>query len=221
MQIEDKNYEVALNILQEEFLDREALVEDLLVKLLDLRPKFSANFSETKIYLSEVKCIITDLQSYGKDLLTEPANTLLSHIVFHCLPNPFKQECVRRLNDNYPKLKDIFDNYVAVIRTLNLRQNSKAESRPIGAKPKEFYGKGASKYTDKPVILKASTVNQSVKLDQNAKTDSHSKSGKNIQKVCKFCNSTGHSMLRCVKYSTHKARVDRCDELQICNKCSS
>jgi len=41
------------------------------------------------------------------------------------------------------------------------------------------------------------------------------------KKPCKFCSSTSHSMLNCLKYPTHDSRIDRCKELKLCIKCTS
>ena len=41
------------------------------------------------------------------------------------------------------------------------------------------------------------------------------------RKQCKFCNVPGHSMYTCRKYSSHEARVARCNDLKLCQQCTS
>ena len=96
LQIVDSNYKTALNLLKCEFLNEKALIEDLIKKFFEMKPDLDTDYTQTKLYLSEIRCIITDLSIYGIDLMYDrSANTLASHVVFHKLPNQFKQELVR------------------------------------------------------------------------------------------------------------------------------
>ena len=58
--IQDENQDVALSLLNSEFLDEQAIVDDLIKKLLNLNPKFYKSFSETKLFVIEARCIISD-----------------------------------------------------------------------------------------------------------------------------------------------------------------
>jgi len=71
LQVTNNNYKIALNLLNEEFLNVDALVDDLLKKLLDLKPSFDPTFLKTKMFLSEVRCLVSDLKIYGFDFLKE------------------------------------------------------------------------------------------------------------------------------------------------------
>ena len=134
----------------------------------------------------------------------------MSYIVFDKLPNTFKQELVRKIGNNYPKLKDIFDNYADIIHMLNLRQYKNNE-RPFLDKSKDH--SNLENKVSKPIfensILRAASVNSA----KNAsKTD--------IPKNCKFCTCSGHTMLNCKKYPSYQTRKARCIELKICAKCT-
>ena len=99
LQIDDGNYDVAMNLLEKEFLNKEALIDDLFSKLLELKPETDRDFLKTKIFINDVKCIISDLSTYKCDLLGNHSSMLfISHLVFHKLPYPFKQELTRRIN---------------------------------------------------------------------------------------------------------------------------
>ena len=212
LQITDENYQMALDLLDKEFLNKEALVDDLFKKLLDLKPDFDRDLTKTKIYISDVRCILTDLKTYGKDLLEDDsANALVSHIVFNRLPNSFKQELVRRLNSNFPSMKEIFDNYSEVVKTLNLKSNRVFDRND---------GKSDGKNVNKKGFTRMSNHNNSSPLQQNSNTtDSPGKT--EFKKNCKWCQSTSHSMLGCKKYPNHESRVKRCKELGMCLNCTS
>ena len=85
----------------------------------------------TKLYINEIRCIVSDLKEYGVDVLSEnAAHKFLSHICFNNFPPPLRMEFVRKLDCNYPTLEDIFEHYVSVIRTLGFRGNLVSKSSP-------------------------------------------------------------------------------------------
>ena len=195
LQITDSNYDVAISLLSKEFLNRDALVDELIKKLFALKPKTS-DYGDVKTFINDVRCIIGDLKCYDYDFVNCGASkVLVSHWVFNNLPASFKTELVRKLGNSFPSINEIFDNYVEVIRTLNL-QTSKASSRTY----------------DKCKTYNAVTVSKNVSIKDNVKV---------VNKYCKFCTATSHAMLHCRKYCTPADRTKRCAELSLCNKCSS
>ena len=209
LQINDDNYDVALKLLEREFLDTDTLKNDHIAKLLNLKPKYDPSYVETKIFINEVRCLVSDLSNFDLDFDTEESgNTLLSHIVFNKLPLPFRQELVRKLAKNFPKLSDIFDNYVEIINLLKIKID----------KPKDSYIPSHS--FQKPVKAEYSNVNAS---QHNVESTSSSKKSTSVNYVknCKFCATGGHSMYNCMKYPTFQNRSDRCDELKLCKYCTS
>ena len=163
-----------------------------------MKPKFDANFLGTKLFISEVRCILSDLINYDCDLLQDDASKcFVSYIVLTKLPFSFRQELVRKCNDNYPLLQDVFDNYSEVIKTLLIRQNNNSfkaggpSAPPAAAKP----------YNNKALVNAATSSVMPVK-------------------TCKFCNAN-HSMLKCTKYATYGSRVSRCKALKLCINCTS
>ena len=215
LQISNANYKIALELLTREFLDINALVDDLLTKLFELKPRTGA-FTDIKLYINEVRCILGDLSIYDYDIVaTKCSNKMISHLVFHKLPADFKQELVRKLANNFPSIEDIFNNYVEVIRTLNLQGKCGPDS------------KVANNSVTVNNISKAAAVNTSLtsstssrnKLDQSSYKDNSKSVIK--PKYCKFCCATGHTMLHCRKYATHEARIKRCNDLKMCKNCSS
>ena len=142
------------------------------------------------------------MKIYGCDVLGENAsNVLTSNVIFFKLPLPFKQELARKLGTNYPSISQIFDNYVDVITTLNLKA---AKSPEISQCPRTSAASSESKpqSDDKRVFSNPAVAHAE-------------------RKACKFCFSQGHSMINCTAYPTYQSRKDRCSELKICFKCSS
>ena len=102
------------------------MIDELLAKFFNLNVKedVSSNCIEIKIFLSEVRCVVSDLKLYEIDLLHDGgSNFLVSHIVFSKLPDLFKQELVRKIDEPFPSFEQIEANYVEVIRTLQLRSS--------------------------------------------------------------------------------------------------
>jgi len=204
----EPNYDIALDLLRKEFLNEGSLINDLLKKLFSLKVDYDPEFLGTKIYVNEVRCILSDLKVYNYDFVTERAGSLLlSFIAFQKLPSAFQQELVRKIDKNFPTIDDIFENYAEVIETLKLRQ----------PKIKSDFDKVRSQTISKPGVVGAPDSN----FRSNASTYNSSKSVRDPTKMCKFCTAPGHSMLGCKKYPNYEARRKRCAELKVCAGCSS
>ena len=174
----------------------------MISKFLKLKPKFDNNFLDVKIYINDVRCILSDLNRYDINLIDNCGeNYLVSHIVFNRLPHTFKQELSRKLGNNYPKLQDIFDNYAEVIKTINLNQTRLTEVKP----PKN--SGSFSRTSDSKPIFRTNFVSDGA-ANQRVKN-------------CKFCNCNGHNMFSCKRYQKLDDRKARCVELGLCSKCSS
>ena len=66
--IEEANYEVAIKLLTEEFLDIPLIVDEIFKQLLDASPKYDANFINVKQFLSEIRADLSKLRtSYNLD----------------------------------------------------------------------------------------------------------------------------------------------------------
>jgi len=197
----DENYNVALNLLESEFLNKEQLVDDLFGRLISLKPESDEDYQLTKLFINEVRCLLSDLKNYGKDLLADPASEqFVSHIVFSKLPALFRQEAARKFATNFPSVSLIFDNYVEILRMLSLRnvetpilKSSQTFSADKSVKPKKY---------------------------KNVTLSNVSNCNSTPQKLCKFCDGD-HSMINCKKYRTHSERTARCKELKICSRCTS
>lgn len=213
LRITDANYITALSLLEREFLNKDSLIDDLFIKLLNFSPKFDSTFLTTKIYINEIRCILSDLETYDTNLLNDDSSVkFVSHVVVSKLPMSFRQELARKLDNNYPTVPQLFDNYIEIIRTLNLKgpQQSKQLtcSKDSGAITKRVNSSSSnqSNRTESPTVTAASVEGKKVFTPT---------------KTCKFCSGNGHGMFSCRKYNSHDTRLSRCTELKMCSLCTS
>ena len=198
--ISEENYPVVLALLEREFLNKDLIIEELFNKLTNLKPK-SETYVDLKVYVSEIRCVLSDLKLHAIDLLKDfsPAK-FISHIIFNILPLDFKQELVRKLDNGYPSFAQIEDNYMEVIRTLELKNKPKFKD--------VHFAKTEVRAKDNFSTFNINAVKSSATSDA-------------FEKACKFCNVKGHSMYKCKKFCTYNIRVSRCKELNLCSSCSS
>ena len=116
----DDNYDVAFSFLKEEFHDIPYIVDESFKTLLSSSPSFDTAFDGLRTYVNECRAIFHDLKQYNTDLMEEDTAgcKLLSHIIFFKLPTSVKRELVHKVDNNYPSLNHIFDNYREIIKTL-------------------------------------------------------------------------------------------------------
>ena len=66
--LEEANYEVAIKLFTEEFLDIPLIVDEIFKQLFDASPKYDANFINVKQFLSETSADLSELRtSYNLD----------------------------------------------------------------------------------------------------------------------------------------------------------
>ena len=155
----NENYKAALDLLKAEFLDKEFNIEEYFTKIISNSPKYDPQFEDVKKYLNETRACIHDLKNYGVDLLLPNSSglklishivfnnsglKLISHIVFNKLPAILKRELVHKIGSNYPSLKELFDNYHDLIKTI-IRTSLK----------KNFFDQKAKLYHKVTMIIKS------------------------------------------------------------------
>ncbi|KAF2349956.1 Protein of unknown function DUF1759, partial [Trinorchestia longiramus] len=108
----DESYDTALALLKKEFLNKDAVVAQLCNRLLNIKCKTDKKFTEVRLFLSEIRSLLSDLKKYGVEILEEKAGcVIVSNCVFNRLPDVFRQEMARKIGNNYPKLNEIFEHY--------------------------------------------------------------------------------------------------------------
>ena len=204
--INNANFKIAIDLLKAEFLDTELIVDEIFCQLINSNPKFDSDYNGVKQYLARIRADLYELNSsYNIDFITSntPGNLLVSHIVFSKIPNLLKREIVRIYKNNYPSIKDIFDCYQDVIRSIVKTTNNYK---------KDFnQNKSFMKLKNKSVDS----------LQKNPTLENFITSTNKISIHCKFCMTDGHSMLNCKKFTNFNMRKKRCEELNVCTLCIS
>ena len=232
LSISDNNYEVALDLLENEFLDIPFIVDESFKQLFASSPKFDLNFAGVRAYVNECRALLHELKQYKVDLLDVDSSgcKLLSHLIFSKLPASIKRELVHKVNNNYPTVVDLFQHYVEIIKTLvctaNPRQFDKRESFK-GKSPRNNVVRTPPRFNRKePSTLENFNTSAEVKVKPKGSNANQKKHVNNVlankdQKYCKFCCGFGHNMLYCSKYGKLADRQKRCTSLGLCCRCSS
>ena len=206
LSLEDSNYEVAMKLLKNEFMDIEFIIDEFFKKLINDKPIFDQSYRECKIYLNDTRSYLYELKSFSYDFLDKntPGYKLMSHIIFSKLPIALRKEIIRKYASNYPTLDNIFDSYNELIRIIT-------KSHPYS------FNKSS-----KGNQLKIDSNKSNSKLETGALSNfSTDSSNKSSTFVCKLCSLQGHRMWKCPKYPTYSDRIKRCQEINLCSFCSS
>lgn len=119
--ITNENYDVAIQLLKEEYWDHEYIVNEILKQISENKPVLDSEFEGVKQYLTKVRADLLELKnSFELNFLENntPGNKYVSYTIFSRLPSVLKREIIRIAGTNYPSLMHIFDNYNEVIKTL-------------------------------------------------------------------------------------------------------
>ena len=71
LSISDDNYDIAISLLKNEFLDVEYIIDETFKLLLSKSPKFDPSFAEVKCYINDCRSMIYELKTYGVNLLED------------------------------------------------------------------------------------------------------------------------------------------------------
>ena len=228
----DENYSEAITLLDVEFLNKEAITDQLFANLIQLNPVFEksdSTFRNVKLYLNQVKCILKDLQMSGQDLISyTPSHQFISHLIFSKLPSVIKIELTKAIGQNYPLLEDIFAKYSEVIVRLNLRKSNGSKQKASKSISK-VQVVTASKQSSVTQSLRSNSVvaNSEIQSKPSSESLPSQKSteaavvdtGKN--RICKFCSANTHSSSICTNYKSYDDRLRRLRQLKLCEKCMS
>ena len=122
LSLTDSNYKVALNLLKEEFLDKEFIIDETLKNILKAMPseEYDSEFLNIKYYLSEIKSFLYELQQYNVIFYQEgySGNILISHMIMNKLPKILVNGLINKINNNYLSFEQIFNSYNKVLKTL-------------------------------------------------------------------------------------------------------
>ena len=239
LSISDDNYAIALTLLKDEFLDVPYIVDSCFQQILSMSPKFDPSFAGVRSYINECRAIVYELKQYQVNLLDVDSAgcKLLSHIVFSKLPASIKRELVHKVNNNYPSVEELFDNYKEIIQTL-IRTSNPKNTVKFEKKESSIKSKGVTQNPNKPQFKSKPTEktppstleNFSTSVEARTAQRSHNSSQLNLasgdsnkgnSRYCKFCGTIGHSMLQCTKFEKVADCQKRCISLDLCALCTS
>ncbi|KAL7645225.1 UNVERIFIED_CONTAM: hypothetical protein RMT77_003611 [Armadillidium vulgare] len=245
---EGSNYNVALNILKTEYLDKDFIIEKIIIRLLEIPPPPEDDLTALKQFLNEVKALVYELKSYNIDLLMpETAGFhMISTTIVYKLPPKFSNALIDKVQSNYPNILDLFDNSSTLLKRLELtlRNQHQPEHNDFNSRRNKFdrnsNSNSLSKNTNNGYEYKKlanydgghnegygrdkfSHFSHPKKTSQKS-TKSHFPSknkAPNLPFPCKFCSAASHTMNKCPAYPDIESRLERCDQLNICKFCSS
>ena len=211
LSISDDNYEVAVKMLKQEFLDQNFIINETYKNIMLATPNLSSDpdYSSVKTYLNEIRAYIYELKAQGIDLLVKDSAglSLISHLIFNKLPAEVKGEFIHYLGESYPKLTDVFENYHTVLAILSQTKSVKPKQPIIKSNPPKYYG---AKPKVEKLKFKETTPQKSTL--QNFKVT-------NKKLSCKLCGCDKHSLGQCQDFKSYQSKVDRLRELTLCIRC--
>ncbi len=93
---------VAIQMLEQEFLDKEFIIDETFKNILKACPSYAYDheYSSTKSCLNEIRSYLFELKRQRTDLLQEDTggHSLISHIIFNKLPAAVKKEFIHLLS---------------------------------------------------------------------------------------------------------------------------
>ncbi|KAL7633061.1 UNVERIFIED_CONTAM: hypothetical protein RMT77_016637 [Armadillidium vulgare] len=206
----DDNYEVALQILKDLYLDVPFIIDCLFHKI-DTAPFIdNKNLEAVRAFISEVCAHLHELKEFELDFMDEGSAgcKLLSHIVVNKLPSSFLRELKIETKVEYPSINIILDNYHMILKSME-RIRGKNPSLASTFK-KSSNGKKTSSFQNSTYSRQENTTSPKKSI-----FSSESSSVK-----CKLCDGT-HFMSSCTVYSNPTSRIERCIETELCSSCSS
>ncbi|KAL7630189.1 UNVERIFIED_CONTAM: hypothetical protein RMT77_019672 [Armadillidium vulgare] len=206
----DDNYEVALQILKDLYLDVPFIIDCLFHKI-DTAPVIdNKNLEAVRAFISEVRAHLHELKEFELDFMEEGSAgcKLLSHIVVDKLPSSFLRELKIETKVEYPSINIILDNYHMILKSME-RIRGKNPSHASAFK-KSSNGKKTSSFQNSTYSRQENTT--SPKKSNISSESSFVK--------CKLCDGA-HFMSSCTVYSSPASRKERCIEIELCSSCSS
>ena len=233
LSVNNDNYDVALSLLKEEFLDIPYIIDESFKVLLSSSPSFDTAFDGLRTYINECRAIVHDLKQYNIDLFVDGTAgcKLLSHIIFAKLPVSVRRELIHKVNNNYPSLSQIFDNYREIIKTLvrvaQPRVSSTKSDNGSGFKGtsqgyyRQFSKPQTSSKASPPQVSSPMTLeNFNTSVSKVESNPTNGTSDKKSIKHCKLCGGS-HNMIKCSSFTSLNARQARCITLNLCKRCTS
>jgi len=208
----NENYEIALRILKDLYLDENFIVDSILHQIYTAPAIENKNLEAIRTFVSEVRAHLHELKEFGLDFSEEESagSRLLSHIVVDKLPPNFLRELKIVTQVEYPSINIIFDHYHTIIKSMERIKG-------------KFTSSSSRKSSSSSSVKKTSSYHSSNKYSVQERTTPSKKSDLSNEMTsvkCKLCEGA-HFMSSCTVYTTQSARRERCNAIGLCSCCSS
>lgn len=203
------SYNIAIDTLDKIYLNPKEIQRNLATKLTNLKP-VKCSYDELYKFYCELECLLGQIKNVG--LCLEKSAWLIETILLDKLPPKVINLFQQILGTTYPELKDIRDKFPEILNRFN--STIKAETNQFNENKQRDYHKNNShknsKTLEKPAEPnKPNTLNN---FNVNATSSNYGK--------CKFCDSEDHHSNKCDKYKDNGARIKRCQQLDLCTRCT-
>ncbi|KAG0434737.1 hypothetical protein DMUE_5054 [Dictyocoela muelleri] len=206
----DSTYETALQILNKTYLNLDEIKYELALKLINLK-LCKDNYEDLFNFYCELECLLGQISNYKLNI--EESSWLIETIVFSRIPLTVREMFQNKINKTYPNLESIRENFPTILSLYKSTKTSTPPKYNNSDNTRSNYVHN-NKQTRSNVEIKPERPHASLQSFNNNVTVSAS----NFK--CKFCSSVEHNSSSCDKYSNYEARVKRCDQLKLCQKCT-
>jgi hypothetical protein len=201
--VDETTFETAVKILDKEFKNRSEIFIATMSAILNEPP--STTLEAACDVVARFRTKMHELQKLDYDFSNNEASVeFVSMILRSKLPKFVNIEIGRLTDKSNPSYEVIIDNIMKVKMLLQDCYKAKPEKSVPTNRPQRFMANSS-----KPdYSTKASYSNQQ-------------KTTSNTVKTCKFCSSSNHYSIGCMKYQNYEQRQARARELKLCIRCLS
>lgn len=103
LSISDENYDTALAVLKNEFLDKDVIIREIRNEISEAKPYFNSDVINIRKYLTKIRADLSDLKdSYGMYFWLEgsPRKVYMSNRIFTKLLNSLKKALIHVTSTN-------------------------------------------------------------------------------------------------------------------------
>ena len=198
LKVAEDTFDVAINMLDTEFLNRNEIFAATMNKFINSQTATSLE-SACEVVLN-FKTQITELQKLNYDFKDNEASVeLVSLILRSKLPKFFSIELGRLCNKANPNYMEICDKYAHIRQLLADKTDRKQPAN----------------------IKSAASTNQRFSTSGIAAHEKPKPRTALTSKSCKFCGDNAHFSANCTKYSSPELRAKRAIQQNLCVRCLS
>ena len=229
LKVEAANYDVAINILETNYQDKELTKHLLIGKLLNLEAPTKHEFESLQQFRISVSCILGSLKLVQN---IDGAEWLIQDLIQRKLPVKTVEVLNSQYQKNFFSVKELEEGLMTIckhLQTIKGEANvgSGTKPKPNKADKKSNSNKQVNKHQEfKPPFWKEKDHSVGTYVVQAESDASPTQSvqtterpmGPRIQRDCLFCHGD-HGTVRCNQYTSLTSRMKRMQELKLCFVC--